>query len=104
MIKRLFIAAGIGLALSGGALADDTAKAGAKAQGAVTGDTTARAIAQCEQMSGAQKSNCLQQAREAADRSAVGGTSGSATGRVGAGASVSQPKDAAPASGTPKAY
>ena len=102
MIKRLFIAAGIGLALSGGAYADDTAKAGAKAQGAVTGDTTARAIAQCEQLSGAQKTTCLQQAREAADRSAMGSTSSSASGRVGA--PSPQPKDPAPGTGASKPY
>jgi hypothetical protein len=102
MIKRLFIAAGIGLALSGGALAEDAAKAGAKAQGSVTGDTTARAIAQCEQLSGVQKTNCLQQARDAADRSAMGGTSSSASGRVGSPAS--QPQGAAPGAGAPKAY
>ena len=102
MIKRFFIAAGIGLALSGGAYADDTAKAGAKAQGTVTGDTTARAIAQCEQLSGAQKTNCLQQAREAADRSAMGSTSGNASGRVGS--PSAQPKDPATGTGASKPY
>jgi len=102
MIKRLFIAAGISLALSGGAYADDTAKAGPTAQGAVTGDTTARAIAQCEQLSGAQKATCLQQARDAADRGAMGSTSTSASGRVGA--PSSQPKDPATGSGASKPY
>ena len=96
MIKRLFIAAGIGLALSGSAFAEGV-KAGATSQGAVTGDTTAAAIAQCDRLSGAQKSDCLKQAREAADRSAMGATSSSASGRTGA-ASALQPNDAAPGS------
>ena len=97
MIKQLSIAAAIGLAVSGSAFAE-----GAKAQGSATGDTTANAIAQCDKLAGAEKANCLQQARRAADRSATGATSGSASGRAGANASASQPKDAAPSS--PKAY
>ncbi len=103
MIQRLFIAAGVALALSGTAFAEG-AKAGAKAQGAVTGDTTANAIAQCESLTGAAKSNCLQQAREAVDRSAAGATSSSASGRAGASATVSPPKDAAPVTSSPKGY
>ena len=102
MIQRLLIAAGVALALSGTAFAEG-AKAGAKAQGAVTGDTTANAIAQCESMTGAAKSTCLQQAREAVDRSAAGATSSSASGRAGASTTVSPPKDAAPTS-SPKGY
>jgi hypothetical protein len=101
MIKQLSIAAAIGLALSGTAFAEG-AKAGAKAQGSATGDTTANAIARCDKLAGAEKANCLQEARRAADRSATGATSGGASGRAGANASASQPKDSAPSS--PKAY
>ena len=104
MIQRLFIAAGVALALSGTAFAEG-AKAGAKAQGAVTGDTTANAVAQCDSMTGAAKSTCLQQAREAVDRSAAGATSSSASGRAGASsATVSPSKDAAPVTSSPKGY
>jgi hypothetical protein len=103
MIQRLFIAAGVALALSGTAFAEG-AKAGAKAQGAVTGDTTANAIAQCDTMTGAAKSTCLQQAREAVDRSAAGATSSSASGRAGASATVSPSKDAAAVTSSPKGY
>ena len=102
MIQRLFIAAGVALALSGTAFAEG-AKAEAKAQRAVTGDTTANAIAQCDSMTGAAKSTCLRQAREA-DRSAAGATSSSASGRAGASATVSPSKDAAPVTSSPKGY
>jgi hypothetical protein len=103
MIKRLFIAAGIGLALSGTAFAQGAGKTGPSAAGS-SNDATANAIAQCDALTGAQKSSCLDQVRQSLDRSATGSTSGSASGRAGAGASMSQPKDSAPSSGAPKGY
>ena len=107
MIKRLVIAAGIGLALSGTAFAEGAAKTGPKASGSTASDPTSNAIAQCDTLTGPQKANCLQQAKEALDRSATGSTTGSASGRAGAapaGAapSASQPKDSAPSA--PKGY
>ena len=104
MIKQLFIAAGIGLALSGAALAEGAAKAGAKASGSTSSDATASAISQCEKLAGTEKANCLQQVRESLDRGATGATSGGASGRAGAAAGAPQPKDAAPHRDPSKAY
>lgn len=103
MIKQVLIAAGIGLALSGTAFAEGSAKAGAKASGSTASDSTASAISQCDKLAGNEKANCLKQARESVDRSAAGATSGSASGRAG-GAATAAPKDAAPSTGSSKSY
>ena len=95
-MKRFFIAAAMGLVLSGAAAADD--KAGAKAS---TGEITPAASAQCDKLTGAQKVDCLK--REASEHNAQGGTSSSASGRAGAAAS-SQSKDSSSGASTSKSY
>jgi hypothetical protein len=79
MTHRILMAAGIALALSAPAFADDAAKAGGKTSSA-SGDATA--VAQCEKLTGADKTSCLQQARASHDSAATGATSGSASGRA----------------------
>ena len=98
MTQHTFIAAAaLALACSTSAFANDTSsgKAGTSGGAALP---SAGATAQCDNLTGTKKAQCMQQAQQRqGSGSAVGGTIGSAAGSVVR--SCAQPNDAAPSEG-----